>query len=173
MDCWAAGVILYMMLAGKPPFTADDPAGLVSAVLSQDADLQEHPWNNVSLDAKHLVAGLLNKDKATRVTAAEVLQHSWVVHGPGERTSSDPPLVSNKVCHAGTCRRHAPKLTHSKSMAPSKARIANSPKLVHSKSMAPPRARHDHSGSSPSSRLAPAPRATKAADEKTKPPIAA
>lgn len=78
-DIWSAGVMLYFMLSGHPPFANRNK----EAVLCR---LRQHPtiyfnkpvWDEVSDEAKKFIRMLLNPDVDQRPTAKEALQHEWL-----------------------------------------------------------------------------------------------
>ena len=47
-------------------------------------DLQHAPWLHISPSGLDLLAGLLQRDPAQRLTASEALQHPWFVEQLGE-----------------------------------------------------------------------------------------
>ncbi|CAI5536882.1 unnamed protein product, partial [Closterium sp. Naga37s-1] len=77
-DIWSAGVILYVLLAGVPPFRGDSDEAVFQAILEQEPDLQRAPWPDVSDEGKDLVLRMLTKDPALRITADDVLDHPWL-----------------------------------------------------------------------------------------------
>ena len=77
-DVWSMGVLLYMMLSGRPPFWAPSEDGVCAAVLKGEYDLQSGLWRDVSDEAKHLLRRMMEVDPKKRITAAEILEHPWV-----------------------------------------------------------------------------------------------
>ncbi|GAX76436.1 hypothetical protein CEUSTIGMA_g3881.t1 [Chlamydomonas eustigma] len=78
VDMWALGVMLYGMLSGRMPFVRNSQDSTLRSITSDPVDLESAPWPKLSVEAKHLVAGLLRKDPSTRYTAQEVLKHPFV-----------------------------------------------------------------------------------------------
>jgi serine/threonine protein kinase len=87
MDVWAAGVMLYQMLSGQFPFWDTDMAGLgrihprqiLKDVQNGTVLLEVQALANLSADAKDLIAKMLVKDPEQRITAAQALQHPWLM----------------------------------------------------------------------------------------------
>jgi len=75
-DIWSAGVILYILLSGVPPFWADNEDGIFDAVLRGHIDFSSDPWPSISNGAKDLVKKMLQQDPKERLTAAEILSKS-------------------------------------------------------------------------------------------------
>ncbi|KAF3453465.1 hypothetical protein FNV43_RR03905 [Rhamnella rubrinervis] len=91
IDIWSAGVILYILLSGVPPFWAETEKGIFDAILQGEIDFDSSPWPTISSSAKDLVQKMLTQDPKKRITSAQVLEHPWIVEG-GE--ASDKPIDS-------------------------------------------------------------------------------
>ncbi|QCD98749.1 calcium-dependent protein kinase [Vigna unguiculata] len=89
IDVWSAGIILYILLSGVPPFWAESEKGIFDAILEGKLDLESAPWPSISAAAKDLIRKMLNHDPKKRITAAEALEHPWMKEG-GE--ASDKPI---------------------------------------------------------------------------------
>ncbi|KAK9808397.1 hypothetical protein WJX73_000117 [Symbiochloris irregularis] len=82
-DMWALGILLYQMLAGELPFWEPggdrSPWAIMTGILEGELIFEGEKWENVSEDAIDLVRRLLDRDYSTRISAAEALQHPWIL----------------------------------------------------------------------------------------------
>ncbi|KAK8960702.1 Calcium-dependent protein kinase isoform 2 [Platanthera guangdongensis] len=89
VDIWSAGIILYILLSGVPPFWAETEKGIFDAIMQGVIDFESAPWPSISRSAKDLVRKMLNPDPKKRITSAQVLDHPWI-REDGE--ASDKPI---------------------------------------------------------------------------------
>ncbi|THG15544.1 hypothetical protein TEA_024738 [Camellia sinensis var. sinensis] len=73
IDIWSAGVILYILLSGVPPFWAETEKGIFDAILKGEIDFDSQPWPSISRSAKDLVRRMLTQDPKKRITSTQVL----------------------------------------------------------------------------------------------------
>ncbi|XP_021911464.1 calcium-dependent protein kinase 24 [Carica papaya] len=78
VDIWSAGVILYILLCGVPPFWADTEEGIAHAIVRGNIDFERDSWPKVSKEAKDLVKTMLDPNPFSRITVEEVLEHPWI-----------------------------------------------------------------------------------------------
>ncbi|CAK9139652.1 unnamed protein product [Ilex paraguariensis] len=81
IDIWSAGVMLYILLSGVPPFWAETEKGIFKAILEGDIDFESQPWPSISCGAKDLVRKMLTQDPKRRITSAQILEHPWIKGG--------------------------------------------------------------------------------------------
>lgn len=74
---WAAGVILFTLLCGYPPFQNDVESVFYSRVRHGKFDFPgDVP---LSRNVRHLISKLLQVDPVSRLSAAKALQHPWIL----------------------------------------------------------------------------------------------
>lgn len=94
IDIWAAGVILYIMLTGFPPYDQASPTDqrfdlIVSGRLME----QLRNWDIfLSDDAGDLMQSMLRQNPRERLTLAQVMAHTWVTNGEVEAPPPSEPL---------------------------------------------------------------------------------
>ncbi|KAL8210487.1 hypothetical protein R6Q57_004924 [Mikania cordata] len=78
IDIWSAGVILYILLSGVPPFLGETEIDVFREILEGDIDFSFDPWPVISSSAKDLIKKMLLRDQSRRITAHEILRHPWI-----------------------------------------------------------------------------------------------
>ncbi len=76
-DIWSIGVLMFMLLSGKPPFWGDSDKEIIQMVKEGKMDFRKNEWNNVSNDAIDLIHNMLRYDSKKRFSAFECLKHVW------------------------------------------------------------------------------------------------
>ena len=78
-DIWAAGVVLYILLCGFPPFYSKSNRETLELSAKGQFRMDSADWANISEDAKDLVRRMLTVDLAKRITTSEILAHPFLV----------------------------------------------------------------------------------------------
>ena len=117
-DIWATGVVLFLLLIRDYPFLCysgslnekgqewDEAACIRGDYLANlTTQKKVDTWNDLSLEAKHLIKRLLDVNPVTRITAKEALMHPWIcgVHG----TTSSGTSCSGKHSVDGHHQEHS------------------------------------------------------------------
>ncbi|KAK4286456.1 hypothetical protein QN277_003011 [Acacia crassicarpa] len=78
-DTWAVGVTLYCMILGEYPFLGDTLPDTYDKIVNNPLVLPD----NLNLQVKNLLEGLLCKDPELRLTLGDVAKHSWFIGNDG------------------------------------------------------------------------------------------
>ncbi|KAL8558064.1 hypothetical protein ACOMHN_051138 [Nucella lapillus] len=77
VDMWGAGVMLFILLGGYPPFSGNRQR-LYDLICSGTYHMKAKTWLTISASAKDLVANLLDLNPETRLTVEAALDHPWI-----------------------------------------------------------------------------------------------
>ncbi|CAI5474888.1 unnamed protein product [Closterium sp. Yama58-4] len=99
VDIWSAGVIIYALLCGFPPFyhSSHSTKEIFKAVLRANPSFSIPPWPSISDQAKDLLRQMLHPDPAKRPSAHEVLCHPWLAEAGVAQTEPLPPVVLTRL----------------------------------------------------------------------------
>jgi len=85
VDMWGIGIITYILLAGYPPFYAENDTALFEKIMNAEYDFDDECWDDVSDLAKDFIQHLLVKDPEERYTAEQALAHPWITSKAPDR----------------------------------------------------------------------------------------
>ena len=93
-DIWSAGVILYTMLCGYPPFYAESNTEIFKKILTGNFSFRGAEWRNVSNSAKDLIRNMLIVNTDLRLNALQTFEHPWLKpQGPSSTLILDTDAV--------------------------------------------------------------------------------
>jgi calcium-dependent protein kinase len=111
-DIWSAGVILYVLLSGYPPFNGKNNEEIHAAIVSGKFSLEKDPWPEISDLAKDFINKLICPE-AVRYNAKQASSHDWIKQytedQSDELTNHSQVLKSLKSFRATTVLRDAVK----------------------------------------------------------------
>lgn len=78
-DIWSLGVIAFLVIRGKLPYTAKTQEETVENIKAckNVIGLDDKYWKRCSLECCDIVSRMLDKDPLTRISATEILNHEW------------------------------------------------------------------------------------------------
>lgn len=79
-DVWSAGVIMFILLAGYPPFYGDKDSVILGKVrkAAYEWPTMEEDGVEFSPEAKDLISKMLTLDETKRPSAKQALTHKWL-----------------------------------------------------------------------------------------------
>ena len=76
-DIWSIGVLMFILLCGKPPFWGDSNKEILKKVKEGKMDVRRSEWLTVSEEAIDLIINMIKIDPNKRYSGAQCLNHIW------------------------------------------------------------------------------------------------
>ena len=96
-DIWSAGVIMYILLCGFPPFAGNTDKEILHKVAIGRYSFPSPEWDNISFEAKDLIEKMMNVSVEVRISAREALAHPWLENANRSHISPEDagPMLRN------------------------------------------------------------------------------
>ena len=88
-DMWSVGVILFVLLAGYPPFVEEDQTELFTRIRSGEWEFDSNDWGHISENAKDIIRNLLVIDPSRRWSARRCLESAWLHDDESKLVNTD------------------------------------------------------------------------------------
>jgi calcium-dependent protein kinase len=77
-DVWSAGVNMYVLLCGYPPFGGANDDQILKKISVGRFSFPSPEWDFISFEAKDLISKMLSFESERRPSAREALNHPWL-----------------------------------------------------------------------------------------------
>lgn len=77
-DIWSMGVVLYILLCGRPPFKGKSNPEIIKNVMKGEYSFDYPSFEQCSDDVKDFISRCLEKDVSKRFNAEEAFDHTWI-----------------------------------------------------------------------------------------------
>ena len=95
-DVWSLGVILYVILSGKPPFHGKNDREILMSIMTSDPLFEGKIWKQVSPEAKELITSMFTREVSARPSVQQVLESSWL-QSRGKDLIADKKLTKSSL----------------------------------------------------------------------------
>lgn len=107
-DLWSAGVLSFVLLGGYQPFHGKTDQEIKTNIVSGTFKFDGKYWGHISESAKDFIKSLLIVNPEDRVSAEDILSHSWLnetiaLTAPNEASYEKPVSVIKHAAYTIYC----------------------------------------------------------------------
>ncbi len=77
-DNWSMGVVMFIMLSGRPPYGGKNNHDILNNVLNGTYNFDHPAWKQISDGPKDLISKLLVREVDKRLTSEGAYNHPWI-----------------------------------------------------------------------------------------------
>lgn len=96
-DIWSLGVLFFILLSGRVPFTIEKYNKIVKQEEECEVNFEGEIWEKTSNNAKKLIKRMLVFEPNDRVSIQEILDHKWFSVLKNESTACEEDLTTDYV----------------------------------------------------------------------------
>ena len=93
-DIWSAGILLFILLTGTPPFIGEHDQDIFNNIMKQEYSINIDEVEDISEESKDIVKKMLTFNHKDRPSAKEILTHPWFNN---LKKSSDKGSIKNML----------------------------------------------------------------------------
>lgn len=98
-DIYSVGIILYELMCGQPPFSADSLVNLIYKILNDEPIYPKKYQKQIPIELENIALKAIQKDKRYRYDNAESFAQDIKSYTEGKTVKAKPPSKMRKLAH--------------------------------------------------------------------------
>lgn len=94
-DIWSVGIIMYILLTGRPPYASKNNLDLLEAAQFSPFRLTQELSKSVSVEAKSLIKEMVKINNKQRISAKNALLHPWITKFVSNKSTGSELILNN------------------------------------------------------------------------------